>query len=153
MTATRTQPSRHGKKAPMVRIQLRSAQINQRSAGARELLAFKAQLVSDLGGDRTSQRRAWLWSILAATTRALIANANAWLLEQPSVVNKRRKSLPPIVMQRQTLCDALARYLGQLGLERKERDGGTLDPSWIERVKPPADEETETEPPEPGVTP
>lgn len=143
MTDKRPQPSRHGKKAPLVRIQLRSAQIHKRSAGARELLAFKAQLVADLGGEQNISAARMALVDLAATTRALIANANAWLLEQPSIVNRRKKSLPAIVMQRQTLCDALARYLGQLGLDRKERDAGTLPAEWVERVQPPSLEEPE----------
>lgn len=147
MTDKPKQPSNHGKKAPLVRVQLRSGKIHMRSAGARELLAFKAQLISDMGGELNISAARMALIDLAARTRALIAHIDAWLLEQPSLVNKRKKSLPSVVMQRQTLCDALARYLGQLGLERKERDAGTLPAAWVERVKPPSDEpETQAEP-------
>jgi hypothetical protein len=42
-------------------------------------------------------------------------------LDQSTLINKRKKALLPVVLQRQTLADALARYLGQLGLERKAK--------------------------------
>jgi hypothetical protein len=42
---------------------------------------------------------------------------------------KRKKSLLPVVLQRQTLVDGLARYLAQLGLERRHK-AKTLDNSW-----------------------
>ena len=50
----------------------------------------------------------------------------AWLLTQPTLINKRKKSLLPVVLQRQTLADGLARYLAQLGLERGHKTK-TLD--------------------------
>jgi len=36
-------------------------------------------------------------------------------------VNVRKRSLIPVVLQRQTLADGLARYLSQLGLQRRVR--------------------------------
>jgi hypothetical protein len=44
-----------------------------------------------------------------------------WLLTQETLVNKRKRSLYPIVLQRQTLADGLARYLTQLGLARRHK--------------------------------
>ena len=42
-----------------------------------------------------------------------------WLLQQPTLIIKRKKAIIPAVAQRQVLADALSRYLGQLGLARK----------------------------------
>jgi hypothetical protein len=42
------------------------------------------------------------------------------LLEQDSLVNRKRRALYPVVMQRQQLADALARYMTQVGLERRK---------------------------------
>jgi hypothetical protein len=42
-------------------------------------------------------------------------------MEQPSLVNHRRRSLLPVVRERTALADSLARLLGQLGLERKAK--------------------------------
>jgi hypothetical protein len=36
-------------------------------------------------------------------------------------VNKRRRCLHPVVRERQALADSLARYMGQLGLERRAK--------------------------------
>ena len=40
-------------------------------------------------------------------------------LTQRTLINKHKKSLLSVVLQRQTLADGFARYLSQLGLERK----------------------------------
>ena len=40
-------------------------------------------------------------------------------MAQPSLINKRKKALLPVVLQRQQLADGFPRYLSQLGLERK----------------------------------
>ena len=45
---------------------------------------------------------------------------DAWSLTQP-LIDRPSKSLIPIVRERQTLADSLARYLGQLGLERHSK--------------------------------
>ena len=45
-----------------------------------------------------------------------------------SLINKRKKSLLPVVKERQALADGLARYLAQLGLGRVAKD--TDVPPW-----------------------
>jgi len=59
---------------------------------------------------------------LSVKTRLLLDSIDAWLLTQPSLINARKRALLPAVRERQALADALARYLGQLGLERKAKD-------------------------------
>ncbi len=51
----------------------------------------------------------------------ILDSLDTWLLRQPSLVLARKKTVMPVVMQRQQIADALARYMGQLGLERKRR--------------------------------
>ena len=59
---------------------------------------------------------------LALKTKLLLDSIDAWLLSQPSLVNARRRTLLPVVVQRQQLADALARYMNMLGLKhRRER--------------------------------
>ena len=48
----------------------------------------------------------------------MLDSVDMWLLVQPSLINVRKRTLLPVVVQRQALADALARYLGQLGLRR-----------------------------------
>ena len=51
---------------------------------------------------------------------------DAWLLSQPSLVNKRSKSLLPVVRDRLALCDSLLRHLDKLGLDRRTADVPSL---------------------------
>ena len=51
----------------------------------------------------------------------MLDSIDACLLTQPSLINARLRTLIPLVLQRQTLADGLARYLSQLGLERRRK--------------------------------
>jgi hypothetical protein len=78
-------------------------------------------LVDDLGGvDNVSTQQEALID-LAVKSKLLLDSIDAWLLTQKTLINKRKKALLPVVLQRQTLADGLARYLAQLGLERKAK--------------------------------
>jgi hypothetical protein len=46
------------------------------------------------------------------------------LLSQPSLINARKRSVIPVVLQWQALADGLSRYLSQHGLERRRVFGG-----------------------------
>ena len=119
--------SRHGLNALKARLKLRGlAGIDQRTAPARALIAWRRELLDDLGGDGavSAQERAIL--DLASQTKLLLDSIDAWLLVQPSLVNARRKAVLPVVRERQHLADALARYLGQLGLEPRARPASDL---------------------------
>ena len=56
---------------------------------------------------------------LAVKTKLILDSIDAYLVKQPSLVNHRKRTVLPVVLQRQQLADALARYMMQLGLERK----------------------------------
>lgn len=55
---------------------------------------------------------------LCVKCKLLLDSIDAWLLTQDSLINKRKKTLLPVVRERQTLADGLARYLTTLGLDR-----------------------------------
>jgi len=74
---------------------------------------------------------------LAVRTKLLLDSIDAWLLVQPSLVNARKRALLPVVRERQALADALARYLGQLGLERRQRPVGDLASYLAEKAPAP----------------
>jgi hypothetical protein len=95
--------------------------IDKRTATGRALAKWRADLIEDLGGDDTvSTQRAALID-LAVKSKLLLDSIDTWLLTQPSLINVRKRSLMPVVIQRQTLADGLARYLTQLGLERRHK--------------------------------
>ena len=56
----------------------------------------------------------------------MLQSVDKFLLEQPSLVNKSKRQLFPVVLQRQTGADALARYMAQLGLKRRAKPAQSL---------------------------
>jgi hypothetical protein len=111
--------SRHGLNAIKARVKLRGlAAIDMRTVAAREMLAFRDELVAALGGDTelSPQRR----KLVDLATRAslYLNHVDAWLAEQETLINRRSRSVLPVLLQRQTLADHLARLLDRLGLDR-----------------------------------
>ena len=111
--------SRHGLNAAMVRVKLRGfTALDRRMAAAREAVAFRREVVMALGGeaDLSPQRRRLI--DMAVRAALLLDHVDAWLFEQESLVNKRTRTLLPVLNQRQSLADHLARLLDRLGLDR-----------------------------------
>jgi len=97
---------------------------------------WKEALVNALGGaEQISPQRAALIDLICRT-RLYVDCVDRFLLAQESIVNKRKKSVLPAVEQRQRLADSLMRQLQTLGLDRIEKNAGTLPPEWITRVQP-----------------
>ena len=94
--------------------------IDKRTVTGRALAKWRNDLIADLGGDISTQQSALV--DLAVNSKLLLDSIDAWLLVQPSLVNARKKSLLPVVKERQALADGLARYLAQLGLHRTQRE-------------------------------
>ena len=99
--------------------------IDQRTTLGKALSQWRAELIQDLGGSEAISTQQLALIELAVRTKLLLDSIDAWLLAQPSLVNARRRALLPAVSQRQQLADALARYMSQLGLERRKRPGVT----------------------------
>ena len=93
--------------------------IDRRTVIGKALLKWRQDLISDLGGDISTQQSALV--DLCVKSKLMLDSIDVWLLTQGSLINKRKKSLIPVVIQRQHLADGLARYLSMLGLERKVR--------------------------------
>jgi hypothetical protein len=55
---------------------------------------------------------------MATRTKLLVDHLDAYILEQPSLVNRNKRSAYPVVAQRQSLAESLVRILTQLGLKR-----------------------------------
>jgi hypothetical protein len=80
---------------------------------------WRHSIIQDLGGvDQTSTQQRQLID-LAVKTKLLLDSIDAYLVKQPSLVNHRKRMVLPVVLQRQQLADGLARYMTQLGLEKK----------------------------------
>jgi len=122
--------------------------LDGRTTLAKQLGVWRADLIRDLGGDVSTQQAAII--DLAVKTKLLLDSIDAWLLTQPTLVNKRKKALLPVVRERQQLADSLARYLKDLGLERRQRDVQDLDAYLRERA---AEKAAEPEPPDDTPSP
>jgi len=136
----------------MVRVNLRGFRaIDRRTAGAREALAFRRELVTALGGeaDLSPQRRRLI--DMAARAALLLDHIDSWLVSQQSLINARTRAMLPVLVQRQSLADHLARVLDRLGLDRLPQRVQTVEEleaqiaSEKERREPQADrQQTET---------
>jgi hypothetical protein len=100
--------------------------VDRRTTLGKALAHWRQELIEDLGGPEavSTQERAIV--DLAVRTKFLLDSIDAWLLTQPSLVNKRARALLPVVRERQQLADGLSRYLQTLGLERRVHPAKTL---------------------------
>lgn len=95
--------------------------IDRRTTLGKVLARWRVDLVADLGGAEGISTQEAAVVDLAVKTKLLLDSVDAWLLTQPSLVNARKRALLPVVLQRQQLADALARYMTALGLRRRAK--------------------------------
>ena len=128
-TAALTKPSTggHGEshglnlmKRAMKRLGSRA--VDKRTRVGRALAAWQADIVANLGGHEALSAQQLAVVELVVRQKLILDSIDAFILAQPSLVNRKRKSMLPIVRERQLIADGLSRYLGQLGLERKTKD-------------------------------
>lgn len=100
---------------------------SRKTALGRALYDWRAALVADLGGADAISTQQLALVDLAVRSKLLVDSVDAYVLTMPSPVNKRRRQLFAVVMQRQQLADSLARTLERLGLERRAQELPTLD--------------------------
>lgn len=95
--------------------------IDRRTALGRALEDWRQSIIQDLGGlDQTSTQQRQVID-LAVKTKLILDSIDAYLVKQPSLVNHRKRMVLPVVLQRGQIADSLARYMTQLGLERKAK--------------------------------
>jgi hypothetical protein len=101
--------------------------IDRRYRVGKALAQWRDDIVADLGGADTISTQQQALVELAVRSKLLLDSVDAWLLVQPSLINARKRTLLPVVIQRQALADALARYLAQLGLKRVSKEVSLQD--------------------------
>lgn len=107
--------------------------LDGRSAGYRALMEWKAELLRDLGGEESLSAQEKVLVDVALRTKLFIDHVDLFLMEQESLVNKKRRSAYPILQQRNSLVNVLVNLMGQLGLERREKRLPALD-DYLEGV-------------------
>ena len=103
--------------------------LDGRSAVAQELHRYQLELVGDLGGDPSTAQRTLV--DIVARQKLILDSIDSFLLTRPFI---HGVELAPVVKQRQVIADALARMLGQLGLQRRVHRGPELA-EYIEASK------------------
>jgi hypothetical protein len=93
--------------------------IDRRTSIGKALMEWRNEIIRDLGGEECISASKLALLELAVKTKLLLDSIDGWLFRQPSLVNARKRALFPVVLQRQQLADSLARYMTQLGLEKK----------------------------------
>jgi hypothetical protein len=101
--------------------------LDQRSAGARALLEWRQELEGDLGGTEALSIQQRTLVELACRLRLYLDHVDGWLMDQPSLILKRKRILLPVVRERMALSDSLVRVLKDLGLKRQPKDLGNLE--------------------------
>jgi hypothetical protein len=51
----------------------------------------------------------------------MLDSIDVWILTQPTLINKRKRAILPVVIQRQGLADSYMKCLTTLGLERRHK--------------------------------
>src|SRR5262247_561249 len=99
-------------------VRSKQVRLDMRYRTGKALVRWRLELVQDLGGeDHISTQQAALIE-LCVRSKLMIDTIDNWILSQDNLVNKSKKAVIPVVIQRQSLADGLARYLAQLGLQR-----------------------------------
>jgi hypothetical protein len=84
-------------------MDLGSNAIDKRTTLGKALGKWRADLVADLGGaDAISTQESALVD-LAVKSKLLLDSVDTWLLTQKSLVNAKKKTILPVVRERQTL--------------------------------------------------
>ena len=116
----RKQYKRHGFYALRTTLRELGPRVLDRRTGlGKQMAAWKADLIRDLGGDVSTQQAQLV--DLCVKTKLLLDSIDAWLLVQSSLVNKRTRSLLPVVRERTALVTQLQSLLKDLGLKRRAK--------------------------------
>jgi hypothetical protein len=67
----------------------------------------ETRALHDLGGEATVSTQQLAIVELACRTKILVDSVDTWLFAQPSLTNRRNRSLLPVMLQRQQLADSL----------------------------------------------
>ena len=111
----------HAAKAALSRKGL--AAIDGRSALARTVRDWRAEVEADLGGEETLSRAQRTLLDLAAQDLVLFCLADAWLRQNSNaLINRKRRAFAPLVEQQLKVATHLRGLLVDLGLKRVPKD-------------------------------
>jgi hypothetical protein len=92
-----------------------------RTALGRELQAWCAALIADLGGPESVSTQQAALIDLCVRTKLQVDSIDGYILSLPALVDKRHRRVWPVVKDRQSLVNQLQSLLRDLGLERRAK--------------------------------
>jgi len=101
--------------------------LDLRIPAARALVSERDAWIEDMGGPEAISAKQMTLLDAALRTNLYVQHLDSFLMQQASLVNFKKRSVIPVLRERQVLVDSLARILSMLGLERKERSALTLE--------------------------
>ena len=110
--------------------------IDRRTAVGKALAGWRTELLADPGGIENVSTQELALVEEALKTKLILDSVDAWLLRQPTLINKRCRSVLPAVRDRQALVATLRGLLGDLGLKRRTRMAPTLSEYLEQRTGP-----------------
>jgi hypothetical protein len=110
--------------------------LDPQSPIGRALAGWRRDLTADLGGPESITTGQAAMVELAVRTKLILDSVDAFILTMESPVNKRRRMVFPVIIQRGSLARDLARFLEALGLECRAR-GPDLARALAERPREP----------------
>lgn len=103
----------------MGRVNARGMQaVDRRTVAYRAVKEWRDTVLVALGGEEQVSPQRLTVLEMACRTKIFVDHADAFLMSQPSLINRRRKSFIALVEQRQRLADSLVKQLQTLGLDR-----------------------------------
>ena len=111
-----------------------NASIDRRTSGARELLAWRTELIEALGGK--GQLSPQLGMLVEQVTRLklYLDHTDAFLLALPSIIVKRRKEMVPLMRERIVLATELRATLQLIGLKAIPKLVSPIDDDWMKKI-------------------
>ena len=95
---------------------------SRKTALGRALADWRDALIGDLGGTDAISTQQLALVDLAVRSKLLVDSVDAYVLGMASPVNRRKRCLFAVVVQRQALVGQLQSLLRDLGLDRKARE-------------------------------
>jgi hypothetical protein len=119
--------------------------VDWRSAGAKAVREWRDQLITDLGTRESISTQQHTLIEYAVRTKLYLDTIDSFLMQQSSIVIKKRKAVWPLVMQRQQLLASFERTMTLLGLQRVAKRLQTLQPSELDDLERLHQERAESE--------
>ena len=95
--------------------------LDRRSAGYRALVEWRRELMADIGGEESLTVQQKVLVDLILRTKLFLDHIDSRLMQQEWLIHRKKKSLFPIMAQRNSLVNTLSNLIGQLGLEHREK--------------------------------